>query len=58
MKFNIGDLVKEKITNKNNIGIIVDIKNDMFPYVVFLQSFIKYEEYGLYIFLDDELEKI
>lgn len=58
MKFNIGDLVKENITSKNNIGIIVQAKIDVYPYIVFLQSFIRNEEYGLYFFLEDELEKI
>lgn len=58
MKLKIGNLVKEKITSKNNIGIIIETENDVYPYIVFLQSFIKNEEYGLYFFLEDELEKI
>ena len=58
MQLNVGNLVREKITSKNNIGIIVEIQNEIYPYIVFLQSFIRDEEYGLYFFLEDELEKV
>ena len=50
MEFKVGNLVKEKITSKNNIGIIVEIQDHKYSYVVFLQSFIRNEEHGLYFF--------